>query len=123
MEHEARGRHALVDLHSAHEKAPTVLDHAEYLEGLMRGAAEAAGATILHGTRYTFEPQGVTVVLTLAESHASLHSYPERGGLFVDFFTCGAVDPDVALDNLIHQLSLRLPGIRVVRRLTLARST
>ncbi len=55
----------------------------------MDRAVEASGATILSRTPHVFEPNGLTVVYLLSESHASLHTYPEWGACFVDLFTCG----------------------------------
>lgn len=55
----------------------------------MDNAVKASGATILNRSSYIFEPDGLTVVYLLSESHASLHTYPEHGRCFVDLFTCG----------------------------------
>lgn len=74
--------------------------------GLMRlwlvEACKAAGATILQIGSHRFEPQGITVFCLLAESHASIHTYPEHGRYMADVFTCGDIDPRVALVHL-HQ--------------------
>ena len=56
----------------------------------MRRAAAATGATVLQVICQRFAPQGVTALALLAESHASLHTYPEAGLAFWDCFTCGA---------------------------------
>jgi len=52
-------------------------------------AARASGATVLDTVDYTFEPDGLTMVVLLSESHASIHTYPEHRACFVDLFTCG----------------------------------
>lgn len=62
------------------------------LEGLlatMRAAVEASGATLLDTLQHTFQNGGFTILMLLAESHASVHTYPEHKACFVDFFTCG----------------------------------
>ena len=59
------------------------------LRHLLRSSVERAGATVCDMVDKRFEPHGVTVLALLAESHASIHSYPERGAMFVDVFTCG----------------------------------
>lgn len=59
------------------------------LRNLLRNALDRAGATVCDMVDKRFEPHGVTVLALLAESHASIHSYPERGAMFVDVFTCG----------------------------------
>jgi len=59
------------------------------LRHLLRTSVERAGATVCDMVDKRFEPHGVTVLALLAESHASIHSYPERCAMFVDVFTCG----------------------------------
>lgn len=68
-------------------EALTNLAELEFM--MMRSAAEASGATILDDLSYVFEPDGMTMVIMLSESHASIHTYPEHGACFVDLFTCG----------------------------------
>ena len=53
-----------------------------------------AGATLCEVMSHRFAPQGVTVLAMLAESHASVHTYPELGTVFVDVFTCGETADD-----------------------------
>lgn len=55
----------------------------------MKEGAEASGATIIKLIEHTFSPSGFTALLLLSESHASIHTYPERNACFVDLFTCG----------------------------------
>lgn len=97
----ARGRHLLATLNGC---PADLLDDPAVLEVLARRAAEATGATVLGVQAHHFDPHGVTVLALLAESHLSLHSYPERGVLFVDCFTCGACDPQRALPILCSAL-------------------
>jgi S-adenosylmethionine decarboxylase len=61
----------------------------EKLADVMQKAVQLTGAGILDDRRHFFEPQGMTQVLLLSESHASIHTYPEHGACFVDLFTCG----------------------------------
>jgi len=65
------------------------LNDRDLLVRAMTEAIEASGATLLKMADYTFDPMGVTIVALLSESHASIHTYPEFGACFVDFFTCG----------------------------------
>lgn len=65
------------------------LDDLEQLRLAMYEAAAASGATVLKHSEHQFTPQGITMVLLLSESHASIHTYPETGACFVDLFTCG----------------------------------
>lgn len=90
------GMHLLLDLWGARNLTdPTSIDRA------LRAAAEAAGATILHGHFHHFGPDGgVSGVLVLAESHISIHTWPERDFAAFDIFMCGACDPYQSLPVL-----------------------
>ena len=67
-------------------------------EKVIHDIAKAAKVTILNISKYKFEPQGFTILALLAESHISFHTFPEKGIISFDFFTCGNVSPSVALD-------------------------
>jgi spermidine synthase len=67
-------------------------------ENVIRKIAKAAEVTILEISKYKFEPQGFTILALLAESHISFHTFPEKGIISFDFFTCGKVSPSIALD-------------------------
>jgi S-adenosylmethionine decarboxylase len=90
MDHIPGGKHVLLDMTGLPEGR---LNAPGFLQETMRAALMGEGATILQEVVHRFEPQGVTVVFVLAESHASLHTYPEHGALMADFFTCGDVCP------------------------------
>ncbi len=83
------GMHLLVDLWGAENLGdPAPIDAA------LREAALAAGATILHSHFHHFSPNGgVSGVVVLAESHISIHTWPERNFAAVDIFMCGECDP------------------------------
>lgn len=86
------GHHILLDLHGA--IAPT----AAYAGSVLRLAAQLSRATVLHEHFHTFANGGVSGVLMLAESHISIHTWPERGFVAVDVFMCGACDPWPAVE-------------------------
>jgi S-adenosylmethionine decarboxylase len=65
-------------------------DH-EKLKTNMIYAIEKVGATILSFVEHKFDPQGITILFLLSESHASIHTYPEYNSCFLDIFTCGRV--------------------------------
>ena len=89
------GTHLLADLRGAD---PALLADAAAIEAMLRAAALAAGARILHGHFHTFGAGGgVTGVLLLAESHISIHTWPEERFGAVDIFMCGAARPELAL--------------------------
>ena len=70
----------------------------EVFEKVINDIAKAAKVTILNISKYKFEPQGFTILALLAESHISFHTFPEKGIISFDFFTCGKVNPSVAID-------------------------
>ena len=65
------------------------LNDKQYLENFLTQAAIAGKFTVLKTAFHQFEPQGVTGVLLLSESHMSIHTWPEHGYAAVDLFTCG----------------------------------
>ncbi|MBB4284522.1 adenosylmethionine decarboxylase [Roseospira goensis] len=83
------GTHLLVDLWGA-----SGLDDLDRTERALTDAARAAGATLLHTHLHHFTPNGgISGVLVLAESHISIHTWPERSYAALDIFMCGAADP------------------------------
>ena len=83
------GNHLLIDLGGA-----TNLDKADIIEAALRESAIVSGATILHCHLHNFDPNGgISGVLVLAESHISVHSWPERGYAAFDVFMCGDAQP------------------------------
>ncbi len=90
------GTHLLVDLWGASNLSdPGLIDE------VLRKAATHAGATILHSHFHHFTPNGgVSGVVVLAESHISIHTWPEREFAAVDIFMCGTCDPHDAVPVL-----------------------
>ena len=83
------GTHLLIDLWGA-----TNLGDPAHIDAALREAALVAGATILHSHFHHFSPNGgVSGVVVLAESHISIHTWPERDFAAIDIFMCGACNP------------------------------
>lgn len=112
---DTRGTHLLAELHGC---APDRLDSVEAVREAMLRAAELAGCTVLYTLCHAFEPQGVTGLLLIAESHLSVHTWPEHGYAAVDLFTCGTAATDTAIDALGEAL-----GATRVERLSVERGT
>lgn len=90
------GTHLILDLWQA-----TNLDNLEMVENALRDATKAAGATLLNIDLHSFTPTGgITGVAVLAESHISIHTWPEHAYAAVDIFMCGAAEPHKAIDVL-----------------------
>ncbi|GAB3006898.1 hypothetical protein GCM10017788_29700 [Amycolatopsis acidiphila] len=96
------GRHVLAELDGIE---PRLLDDPDFLREALRSAVAEAGATVVDVLAHRFAPHGVTVLALLAESHASVHAYPEIGAAFADVFTCGErADPELAVRLLARAL-------------------
>ncbi len=90
------GAHLIVDLYGAER-----LDDIDHIETALRRAVDAANATLLHIHLHHFEPNGgVSGVAVLAESHISIHTWPENGYAALDVFMCGKADPDACVPVL-----------------------
>ena len=90
------GTHLLLDMWGAKNLGDEVL-----IERALRQGAIAAGATTLHVHLKKFgEEGGVSGVLVLAESHISIHTWPERGFAAIDIFMCGKCNPYDAIPVL-----------------------
>lgn len=112
--HEFTGRHALAELSGID---PAMLNRASLLMRVLRGSCEQHGARPLSCIPHTFTPQGVSIILLLEESHASMHTYPEHGRAFIDVFTCGrAIEPSRIVASVAAWLGGRVEGMREVAR-------
>ncbi|MFZ5834542.1 MAG: adenosylmethionine decarboxylase [Pseudomonadota bacterium] len=90
------GMHLLIDLKDASR-----LDDIAHIDQAMRDCVTAAGATLLHIHLHHFTPNGgVSGVAVLAESHISIHTWPEYGYAALDVFMCGAAKPHESIDVL-----------------------
>ena len=81
------GVHLIIDLHGGEG----LNDH---IEATLRRCVEASRATLLHIHLHHFQPSGVSGVAVLAESHISIHTWPEAGYAALDIFMCGSAEPD-----------------------------
>lgn len=96
---------------------PESLDDEPFLRAALTRAVTEAGAHLLQVVAHRFAPHGLTVLGMLAESHASVHTWPECGSAFVDVFTCGeGADPERAVDLLAAELGAAQVSRRTVRR-------
>ena len=83
----ALGTHLLLELRQCN---PASLDDLEFIKETMIAAAKFMDAQIIGESFHRFNPQGITGVLAIAESHLSIHTWPELGYAAADIFTCGS---------------------------------
>lgn len=96
---------------------PILLDDVAFLRVALERSLADAGATVCDVVSKRFAPQGVTVLALLSESHASLHTYPEVGSVFLDVFTCGTrADPERAMRLLAAELAATTTRVTTIRR-------
>jgi S-adenosylmethionine decarboxylase len=106
------GLHLLIDLWDADR-----LDDLDHIEAALRVVAKVARATVLHGHFHVFTPHGgVTGVLLLAESHISIHTWPERRFASIDIFMCAECDPRDGLPALRDAFTPANMVVKEVRR-------
>jgi S-adenosylmethionine decarboxylase len=82
----SNGRHLILDLYDCDAE---ILDDYNLLSEYLETALQMSNATILRIFGEKFQPQGVTLLALLAESHASIHTWPELGYAAIDLYTCG----------------------------------
>lgn len=105
------GTHLIVDLLGAHG-----IDDIDLIDRTIRRCIDVAGATLLHMHLHHFTPNsGVSGVAVLAESHISIHTWPEREYAALDIFMCGEAQPERCVDVL--QEAFKPREIRIVEHL------
>jgi S-adenosylmethionine decarboxylase len=107
------GRHLIADLHGC-----MGLDDVARIERALRAAARAAGAIVIDLRLHHFgQGSGVTGMALLAESHISIHTWPEHGYAALDCFLCGARhDLDAALDAVVAELTPTSVETQTIKR-------
>lgn len=96
------GRHVLAEMYDCD---PEVLNDHKLIEDILLEAAKEANATIVESVFHKFNPHGVSGVVVIAESHLSVHTWPEYGFAALDLFTCGEeVNPWVAFKYIAKKL-------------------
>jgi S-adenosylmethionine decarboxylase len=97
----ALGRHLLVELHGCE---PDILDDIGTIRDVMLRAASHMCVTVLGVMAHKFEPQGVTAIVMIAESHLSIHTWPEHSYAAVDVFTCNGRIPEQVVSCFVATL-------------------
>ena len=109
-----QSKHLLLELYKCDNEK---LNDESFLRCTLNRAAKLANATVLNLISNKFEPQGVTAIALLAESHISIHTWPESNYSAVDIFTCGQnMLPELASQYLIETLKAEEHSLRVIER-------
>ena len=107
-------KHLLLELYECNSEK---LNDELFLRCVTNSSAKLAGARVLNLISHKFEPQGVTAIALLAESHLSIHTWPESNYAAIDIFTCGKnMSPDLACQSLIKSLESRNHFMKIIDR-------
>ena len=108
------GRHCILELYQCdHEK----LNDEAFIRTTITSSAKIAGATLINLVTHSFKPQGVTGLALLAESHISVHTWPEIGYAAIDVFTCGDhTMPEKACNSLAKDLFAKHLSFKNIER-------
>jgi len=110
----ALGRHVLLELRQCDRE---VLEDIGEIRGILLSAAERAKAKVVGESFHQFSPQGVSGVVIIAESHLSIHTWPEWNYAAVDIFTCGdSVNVEEAVEFVTRNLSCQNLSILEISR-------
>lgn len=110
----ALGNHLIVELYNCD---PELIDSLDYVKSVMIRSADISGATIVKDVFHRFSPQGVTGVIVIAESHFSIHTWPEYGYCSVDIFTCGErIDSEKALTYIKDKFKSQSISVSEIKR-------
>jgi S-adenosylmethionine decarboxylase len=108
------GNHLLVELYECDTRK---LNDLGRLEMVLGKAVRISGATALKTSFHQFAPQGVSGVIIIAESHFTIHTWPEYGYAALDIFTCGqTIDSQKALDYIEKELDVKTVSVTEMKR-------
>lgn len=107
------GKHLLLEVYSVDFN---LINNAQCLENVMIEGIRRAKMTILNSFSHCFLPQGCTIVIALAESHVSCHTWPEKGCIAVDVYTCGEKNPKIIAVEILKYLNSDTYSLREVYR-------
>ena len=108
------GAHYVLELYGC---PPHLLNDLEFVKETLRKGAEYAATTLIEDVAHQFHPQGVTALALLAESHLSIHTWPETGYVAADAFTCGdRANPKKACEHFVAAFQPKTYSLRKIAR-------
>lgn len=105
------GQHLLLELYECDR---AFLNEKDTIQKTLETAAREAGATVVESVFHHFNPHGISGIVVIAESHITIHTWPEHGYAALDIFTCGHRE---ILDNIKESLILSFSAKRSSSRL------
>lgn len=110
----ALGTHHLIELRNCN---PNIISNLKEVQDILITAAKKADATIVEVAFHEFSPFGISGMVVIAESHLSIHTWPEHDYAAVDIFTCGKVlKPGKAVAYLIEKFQCKNPSVVELKR-------
>lgn len=107
------GLHYVAEYHDCNADT---LNSVSAIEEILVEAARLSGASIVKPVFHQFSPHGISGVVVIAESHFSIHTWPEYGFAAVDLFSCSEIDFNAALEHLRIGLASKHCGVSVIER-------
>ena len=119
--HKTNGKHLIIDLYDANH-----LNDLDLMKSAIHDIIKQTNTTLLFENFHHFTPSGITGIACLAESHISVHTWPEDNFAAFDIFMCGKAQPEIAIDILKHyfggteNLTLLKRGIKPIEISTIS---
>ncbi|HAV91564.1 TPA: S-adenosylmethionine decarboxylase proenzyme [candidate division WOR-3 bacterium] len=111
---QALGKHILAEFYKCDS---AVLNDVALIEKFMVDAAKKARATVISSSFHHFSPFGVSGVVVIAESHLTIHTWPEYGYASIDIYTCGnTLDPWISFKYLVKKLKAKDTSMMEIKR-------
>ncbi len=104
MEKKFLGTHIIAELYGCD---PVLLDDVEFITSTLIKSAEKVRVTVLDYATRKFEPQGVSAIVIISESHIAIHTWPELKYAALDFYTCGEEDPEPAVREIARKFKTK----------------
>lgn len=112
--HDFAGTHIISEMYGIPDK---LINNEHLLLNVLLQGTDKSGATVEGVLTKKFSPVGYSAIVLLSESHASIHTYPERHAIFVDAFTCGSkCKTQLIVEEMIKQLCVKKHNTQIIQR-------
>lgn len=107
------GKHLLLEVYKVQFN---LLNEEKQLLEVIVNSINEANMHILNVFCHKFNPQGLTIVIALSESHFSCHTWPEEGTIAIDAYTCGDGQPEIIIERLLEYFNSSVYNLREIKR-------